>query len=268
MAVIELKNVSKIFGFGAATTVALDAIDLTVEKGEFLAVMGPSGSGKSTLLNIIGLLDRPTEGVYLLDGRNVSKLRSTKRAKARRDYIGFVFQSFNLLPKIHSLDNVSLSLAYKGMGTVRRHKKASSILEKVGLQEKEYYLPRQLSGGQAQRVAIARALVNQPSIVIADEPTGNLDSISSVQIMELLRDIHRGGNTIVMVTHNTELTAYASRVIYLRDGRVQYDQALAANEKVDLSKIAAARDYEKEVARAIAASRRPVKNKRRPRSRK
>lgn len=260
MAVIELKNVSKVFGFGAATTVALDDVNFKIEKGEFVAVMGPSGSGKSTLLNIIGLLDRPTQGVYTLDAKNVSKLRTNRRAKVRRDNIGFIFQSFNLLPKLNALENVSLSLAYKGMGTVRRHKRASTILERVGLREKEYYLPRQLSGGQAQRVAIARALINRPSIVIADEPTGNLDSISSVQIMELLRDIHRGGNTIIMVTHNTELTAYADRVIYLRDGRIQYDKALKEDEKVDLSKIKAARDYENEVASAIAANRRSSKN--------
>lgn len=255
MPVITLQNISKVFGIGDATTVALDDISLTVEKGEFLAVMGPSGSGKSTLLNIIGLLDRPTEGLYQLDTRIVSKLRSNQRAKARRDHIGFVFQSFNLLPRMTAIENVALPLSYKGFGQTRRLKRASEMLEKVGLSTREYYLPRQLSGGQAQRVAIARALINQPSIVIADEPTGNLDSASSAQIMELLRDIHRGGNTIIMVTHNTDLTEYATRVIYLRDGQIQHDQKLESGEKVDLGKIKAAQDYKASVEKEIKKTR-------------
>jgi len=255
MSVISLQNVSKIFGFGDATTVALDDINLKVDKGEFLAVMGPSGSGKSTLLNIIGMLDRPTHGIYFLDTRNVSKLRSNQRAKARRDHVGFVFQSFNLLPRMTTLDNVALPLAYRGGGTIRNLKKASNILEKVGLKKREYYFPRQLSGGQAQRVAIARALINKPSIVIADEPTGNLDSAASRQIMELLRDINRGGNTIIMVTHNTDLTEYASRIIYLRDGQIEHDQKLKNGEKVDLGKIKAAKEYDAEVDRDIKKTR-------------
>lgn len=269
MAVIELSSVSKVFGFGDATTVALDDITLTVEKGEFIAVMGPSGSGKSTLLNLIGLLDRPTHGVYKLDGRVVSKLRSGQRAKARRDHIGFIFQSFNLLPRMTALENVALPLAYKGMTSVRRFKKASAMLEKVGLNQKEYYLPRQLSGGQLQRTAIARALINRPSIVIADEPTGNLDSASSEQIMELLRDIHRGGNTIIMVTHNTDLTAYASRILYLRDGQITHDQQLAEDEKVDLSTIQAAEEHQAETRKATRSRRKKEKAKKaRKRSRK
>ena len=265
MPVIKLEHISKVFGFGDATTIALDDINLTVEKGEFIAVMGPSGSGKSTLLNIIGLLDRPSHGVYMLDGRTVSKLRSGQRAKARRDHIGFIFQSFNLLPRMTVLENVSLPLVYKGMGTVKRFKRASSILEKVGLREKEYYYPRQLSGGQLQRVAIARALLNRPSIVIADEPTGNLDSASSEQIMELLKDIHRGGNTIIMVTHNADLTAYASRIIYLRDGQITHDQQLAEDEVVDLSEIKAAEEHQQEVRRGIRKRRLRAKKPKRSR---
>lgn len=255
MSAISLQNVSKVFGFGDATTVALENISLTVEKGEFLAVMGPSGSGKSTLLNIIGLLDRPTEGLYHLDTRVVSRLRSNQRAKARRDHIGFIFQSFNLLPRMTALENVALPLAYRGTSMVRRLKRAGEMLEKVGLSTREYYYPRQLSGGQAQRVAIARALINQPSIVIADEPTGNLDSAASAQIMELLRDINRGGNTIIMVTHNTDLTEYANRVIYLRDGQIQHDQKLERGEKVDLRKIKAARDYQADIQKEIKKTR-------------
>ena len=254
MVVIELQNVSKVFGFGDATTVAIDDINLTVEKGEFVAVMGPSGSGKSTLLNIIGILDRPSQGIYVLNERKVSRLRSTQRAKARRDHIGFIFQSFNLLPKLNVMENVALPLAYRGVSKTRRHKRAAEMLEKVGLHLKDYYMPRQLSGGQIQRVAIARALINRPSIVIADEPTGNLDSISSRQIMELLSDIHRGGNTIIMVTHNADLTEYADRIIYLRDGRIEYDKKLAKGERVDLSKIQAAEEYREEVEKEIKAT--------------
>lgn len=234
MPVIELNKVSKIYGFGDATTIAVDEIDLQVEKGEFIAIMGPSGSGKSTLLHIIGLLDRPSQGIYKLDSRNVSKFRSGKRAKVRRDKIGFVFQSFNLLNKMTALENVALPLTYKGSRTLRRLNQASVMLAKVGLQSREYYYPDQLSGGQIQRVAIARALINKPSIIIADEPTGNLDTSSSKVIMELLKDIHKGGNTILMVTHNPELTVYASRVLYMQDGRIIKDQALKSHEKASL----------------------------------
>ena len=244
MPIIELKQVSKVYGFGDATTIAVDAIDLEVEKGEFVAIMGPSGSGKSTLLNIIGLLDRPSRGTYMLDSRNVSKFRSNRRAKARREKIGFVFQNFNLLPRMTALENVALPLAYKGKRTLKRLNEASVMLAKVGLQSKEYYYPQQLSGGQIQRVAIARALVNKPTILIADEPTGNLDSSSSKVIMELLKDIHKGGNTILMVTHNPELTAYASRVLYMFDGKIIVDQALKKNEKADMTAIEQAHSSE------------------------
>lgn len=237
MAIIELEGVSKVFGFGDATTIALDDVNLSVEKGEFIAIMGPSGSGKSTLMNVIGLLDRPSQGVYKLDTRNVSRLRSGARAKVRRDKIGFIFQSFNLLPRMTVIENVGLPLAYKGLTNVRRLHRASDILEKIGLKTREYYYPHQLSGGQLQRVAIARALINKPSLLIADEPTGNLDTASTKVVMNLLKEIHKGGNTIIMVTHNAELTAYASRVVYMIDGHVHQDKPLRENETADVFKL-------------------------------
>ena len=224
MALIELDEVSKVFGFGEATTLALDEVALSVEKGEFLAVMGPSGSGKTTLMNVIGLLDRPTHGNYRLGNESVSRLKPIQQAKLRRDKIGFVFQFYNLLPNLNVLDNVSLPLAYRGMTPVRRAKRASDMLELVGMRDREYFMPNQLSGGQAQRAAIARALINKPSIIIADEPTGNLDSHDSKVVMELFSEIHRQGNTILLVTHNPELTRYASRVIYMYDGMIVGDE--------------------------------------------
>lgn len=230
MALIEIKEVSKLFGFGDAATVALDEVDFVVEKGEFVAIMGPSGSGKSTLMNVIGLLDHPTHGTYKLNGRAAAKLRTNQRAKLRRDNIGFIFQSFNLLPKLTAIENVALPLAYKGMTPVRRLKRAAEIMDRVGLSDKEAFYPRQLSGGQIQRVAIARALINNPSILIADEPTGNLDSLSSRVVMELLSEIHASGNTVLMVTHNPELTRYANRVIYMHDGVIIHDEKSAIGE--------------------------------------
>jgi len=223
MPLIYLEDVSKLYGFGDATTVALEDVSLSVERGEFVAVMGPSGSGKSTLMNIIGLLDRPTHGLFRLDGRSVEKLRVNARAKLRRDKIGFVFQSFSLLARLRVLENVALPLAYKGKTIGRRAKLAHAMLDRVGLSDRAYYYPHQLSGGQTQRVAIARALINEPNIIIADEPTGNLDSASSRLVMELLSEIHKMGNTILMVTHNPELTRYASRVLYMYDGNIIYD---------------------------------------------
>jgi putative ABC transport system ATP-binding protein len=230
VALIELKELSKIYGFGEATTLALDEIDLSVEKGEFVAVMGPSGCGKTTLMNIIGLLDRPTHGTYMLDSRHVSRLRPNQQAKLRRDRIGFVFQNYNLLPRLNVIDNVSLPLAYRGMTPVRRAKRASDILELVGMRDREYFYPRQLSGGQAQRAAIARALINSPSIIIADEPTGNLDSTDSLVVMELLAEIHRQGNTVLLVTHNPELTRHANRVLYMPDGMIIGDERTAIGD--------------------------------------
>jgi len=227
MALIELEDVSKLYGFGDATTLALDEVALKIDKGEFVAVMGPSGCGKSTLMNVIGLLDRPSHGNYALDGKAVARLRPNQAAKIRRDTIGFIFQSFNLLPRLTALENVALPLAYKGMTLTRRLKLASQMLERVGIQSREYFLPSQLSGGQAQCAAIARALVNNPKIIIADEPTGNLDSESSRLVMELLADIHKMGNTIIFVTHNPELTRYATRVVYMHDGSVIHDEKTA-----------------------------------------
>ncbi|MES2971582.1 MAG: ABC transporter ATP-binding protein [Patescibacteria group bacterium] len=230
MPVIELEDVSKLYGFGDATTVALDEVNLTIESGEFVAIMGPSGSGKSTLMNMIGLLDRPTHGNYKLGERFVSRLRPNQRARFRRDTVGFVFQSFNLLNSANVLENVALPLAYKGMTKTKRLKQAGHILERVGLSDREYFYPYQLSGGQAQRAAIARALVNNPSIIIADEPTGNLDSASSRLVMELLSEIHQSGSTILMVTHNPELTRYATRVVFMRDGAVVNDEQSVVGE--------------------------------------
>jgi putative ABC transport system ATP-binding protein len=230
MALIELQDVSKLYGFGDATTLALDEVSLTIEKGEFVAVMGPSGCGKSTLMNVIGLLDRPSHGQYRLDNKPVARMRSHQAAKMRRDTIGFIFQSFNLLPRLTALDNVALPLAYKGLPTTRRLKLASQMLERVGAQNREYFLPGQLSGGQAQCVAIARALVNNPKLIIADEPTGNLDSASSRLVMELLADIHKLGNTVLFVTHNPELTRFATRVVYMHDGSIIHDEKTALGQ--------------------------------------
>jgi putative ABC transport system ATP-binding protein len=232
MALIELQDVSKLYGFGDAATIALDEINLTIDSGECVAIMGPSGCGKSTLLNMIGLLDRPTHGSYLFNNRPVSRLTQNQAAKMRRDTMGFIFQSFNLVSRMTALENVTLPLAYKSMTAGRRIKIASGMLDRVGLQEREYFMPSQLSGGQAQCVAIARALVNNPKLIIADEPTGNLDSESSRLVMELLSEIHATGNTIIFVTHNPELTRFATRVVYMHDGAIVYD------EKTQLGRVA------------------------------
>jgi putative ABC transport system ATP-binding protein len=230
MALIELKDVSKLYGFGDATSVALDEVNLTIEQGECVAIMGPSGSGKSTLMNVIGLLDRPSHGDYNLGGRKVSRLGSDQRARLRRDKIGFIFQAFNLLPRLTAIDNVALPLLYKGLSPGKRTRKAWDMLERVGLGTKAYYYPRQLSGGQTQSVAIARALVNEPQLIIADEPTGNLDSASSRLVMELLSEIHKSGNTVLFVTHNPELTRYATRVVYMQDGAIKHDERTKLGE--------------------------------------
>lgn len=230
MPLIELKDVSKLYGFGDATTLALDEVNLTIERGEFVAVMGPSGSGKSSLMHVIGLLDRPSHGQYLLDGKAADRLRPNRTAKVRRDKIGFIFQSYNLLPRLNVLENVALPLAYKGITLTKRLKQASAMLERVGIQHREYFLPSQLSGGQAQCAAIARALVNNPQLIIADEPTGNLDSAASRLIMELLSEVHKTGNTVLFVTHNPELTRYATRVVYMHDGSVIHDEKTALGQ--------------------------------------
>ncbi len=221
--VIELTDLRKRFGIGDAEHYAIDGINLTINKGEFIAIMGPSGCGKTTLLNVLGLLDTDIEGDYTLNNTSVSDLSRRKQAHIRSEQIGFIFQSFNLVPRLTVLDNVALPLIYKGMPHLARVKKASNLLKSFHLGEREFYMPHQLSGGQTQRVAIARALVNDPSIILADEPTGNLDSHASHIIMEELSDLHKKGNTIIMVTHNPNLTTYASRVITMLDGQIDTD---------------------------------------------
>ncbi len=221
--VIELFGLSKMFGVGDATTVALDNVTLTIDKGEFVAIMGPSGSGKTSLMNILGLLDTPTHGEYFLEGRAVADLSQRRRAKLRRDHIGMIFQNFNLLSRTSVIENVALPLTYRGSLHTKRLTDASKLLRTFGLNEREYYMPYQLSGGQLQRVAIARALVTKPAIILADEPTGNLDTKSSDIIMSELRDIHQQGNTIIMVTHNPDVAVYADRVIQMIDGTVASD---------------------------------------------
>jgi len=221
--VIVLKELKKRFGIGDAEHYALDGINLTIQKGEFIAIMGPSGCGKTTLLNVLGLLDSHIEGEYELDGKSIAYLSAKRQARIRSQQIGFVFQSFNLVSRLNVIDNVALPLIYKGMPHLARQKKASAMLRSFHLGEREFYMPNQLSGGQMQRVAIARALVNDPAIILADEPTGNLDSRASHIIMEELSDLHKQGNTIIMVTHNPDLTTYASRVITMLDGQVDTD---------------------------------------------
>lgn len=227
---IDLHEVSKIYGLGDAMTLALDEVTLSINEGEFVGVMGPSGCGKSTLMNIIGMLDHPTHGEYQFHSQPVERISSLRRSKIRRDGIGFIFQSFNLLPRLTVLENVALPLEYKGTLPRRRMQLASDMLERVGMRSREFYMPRQLSGGQAQCVAIARALVNTPKIIIADEPTGNLDSNASRLVMELLAEIHRQGNTVIMVTHNPELTRYATRVLYMHDGQIVHDEQTKLGE--------------------------------------
>lgn len=227
--VIQLTALTKRYGFGDAVYDALSGVNLEIEKGEFIAIMGPSGCGKTTLLNIVGLLDQADGGEYLLDGKSVEHLSRKQHAKIRSNQIGIVFQSFNLINCLTVLENVALPLTYKGIGRLKRLERASAILKTFHLQEREYYMPWQLSGGQMQRVAIARALVNSPSIILADEPTGNLDSRSSHVIMEELSNLHKKGNTIIMVTHNPNLTSYASRVINMLDGKIASDTKIAVD---------------------------------------
>lgn len=221
--VIQLERLTKLFGHGDATTVALDNVDLVIDKGEFVAIMGPSGCGKTTLLNLLGLLDAPSHGDYILDGVPAADISEWQRAKIRRNQIGYVFQHFNLINRMNIIDNVTLPLVYKNMRRTKRLTMASDLLKTFGLQEREYYMPNQLSGGQLQRVAIARALINDPSIILADEPTGNLDTKSSEIIMKELSEIHQRGNTIIMVTHNPDMTVWADRIIHMVDGRIDSD---------------------------------------------
>jgi putative ABC transport system ATP-binding protein len=228
--IIELKSISKRYGLGDTESYALHNFDLTVKRGEFIMIMGPSGCGKTTLLNIIGLLDKATSGEYKLAGKPVDRISSRKKARFRAKEIGFIFQSFNLIPNLNVIENVSLPLIYSGYRKTRRLKMADNILEHFHLREREYYMPYQLSGGQQQRVAIARSLIANPSIILADEPTGNLDSRASHIIMEELQEIHSLGNTIIMVTHNPALTTYATRVINMLDGEIDTDIKTVADQ--------------------------------------
>ena len=223
---IEVQELTKVYGADDAEVRALDGVSASVERGEFVAVMGPSGSGKSTLMNILGCLDRPTGGAYLLDGRDVSGLSKNELADVRNQKIGFVFQSFNLLPRLTALGNVMLPLLYNAredLSAEERERRAIAALESVGLGNRLHHRPNQLSGGQQQRVAIARALVNRPPLILADEPTGNLDSKSSVEIMDLLHQLHTQGTTVAMVTHEPDIAAHAGRIICVRDGKVISD---------------------------------------------
>lgn len=221
--IIELKGLTKRYGYGDTESFALKNFDLTIKRGEFIMIMGPSGCGKTTLLNIIGLLDRATSGEYILNGENVSSISARRQARIRAKKIGFIFQNFNLIQDLSILENVALPLVYVNQPRTVRLKNASDALARFHLQEREYYFPSQLSGGQQQRAAIARAIVSDPEIILADEPTGNLDSRSSNIVMEELKAIHEEGNTIIMVTHNPALTSYATRVINMLDGQIDTD---------------------------------------------
>ncbi|MEQ8546842.1 MAG: ABC transporter ATP-binding protein [Cyclobacteriaceae bacterium] len=222
--IIDTKELSKRYVMGSETIHALKSVSIQIERGEYVAFMGPSGSGKSTLMNIIGCLDTPTSGTYILNSNDVSDLTENELAEIRNKEIGFVFQTFNLLPRASSLENVSLPLVYAGYGKSDRDEIAMKSLDGVGLKDRAYHKPNELSGGQRQRVAIARALVNDPSIILADEPTGNLDSKTSYSIMDLFAELHNKGNTIIMVTHEEDIAEYAHRIIRLRDGLIESDE--------------------------------------------
>lgn len=221
---IRLRDIKKIYKMGGQELAALNGINLDIKRGEFAALMGPSGSGKSTLMNILGCLDRPTVGSYELEGKEVAHLSDDELAVMRNKHIGFVFQNFNLLSRISSLENVALPLVYAGVGASERRKRALQVLEAVGLGDRAEHLPNELSGGQRQRVAIARALVNNPEIIMADEPTGNLDTKSTKEIMEIFQEMHGRGKTIILVTHEPEIAVCANRQLLVRDGVITRDE--------------------------------------------
>lgn len=229
MNIIETRNIAKRYVMGSEVIEALKSVTIDVKKGEYVAFMGPSGSGKSTLMNIVGCLDTPTSGSYVLNGKDVSNMSENELAEVRNQEIGFVFQTFNLLPRQTSLENVALPLIYAGYTKSQRIEKAMLALKNVGLENRAGHRPNELSGGQRQRVAVARALVNDPSILLADEPTGNLDTKTSYEIMDLFDQIHSKGNTVIMVTHEEDIAEYAHRIVRLRDGLVESDRA---NENV------------------------------------
>lgn len=222
---IEITNIKKYYQIGTVTVKALEGVSLHIGKNEYVAIMGPSGSGKSTLMNILGCLDTPTEGIYVLNGTDVSKLEDDRLAEIRNKEIGFVFQTFNLLPRYSALENVMLPLIYAGISKPDRINMAINSLTNVGLDDRMEHKPNELSGGQRQRVAVARALVNNPSIILADEPTGNLDSKTSIDIMNLFEEIYQQGNTIIVVTHEEEIARHARRIVRLRDGLIESDEA-------------------------------------------
>jgi putative ABC transport system ATP-binding protein len=228
MALIETADLWKTYEMGAEQVHALSGVSVQIQRGEYVAIMGPSGSGKSTLMNLIGCLDTPSKGSYLLNGKQVSQMNDDELARIRNEEIGFVFQTFNLLPRATALHNVELPLIYAGVSGKLRADRATQALQRVELADRMSHRPNQLSGGQRQRVAIARALVNNPSILLADEPTGNLDTKTGVEIMNLFARLHEGGNTIILVTHEADIAAHAHRVIYLRDGQVEKDVSRAA----------------------------------------
>ncbi|WP_435138019.1 ABC transporter ATP-binding protein [Formosa sp. A9] len=230
--VIEISNIIRDFKLGQETVHVLKGIDLTIKRGDYIAIMGPSGSGKSTLMNLLGCLDTPTAGTYILNGKDVSKMTDDELADIRNTEIGFVFQTFNLLPRTTALDNVALPMVYAGLSKSERHKRAEEVLTEVGLADRMDHKPNQLSGGQRQRVAVGRALVNKPSIILADEPTGNLDSKTSVEIMALFDTIHSQGNTVILVTHEEDIAEHAHRIIRLRDGLIESDKR---NEKLTVN---------------------------------
>ncbi len=224
MALLELNRIAKSYPIGTETVFALRSITASIEKGEYVALMGPSGSGKSTLMNILGCLDTPTGGTYILNGKEVSQLNDNELADIRNKEIGFIFQTFNLIPRSTALDNVALPLVYAGIPKEERIKRAEKALEDVGLSDRAQHKPNELSGGQRQRVAVARALINNPSIILADEPTGNLDSKTSQEIMQLFEEIHRQGNTVIVVTHEEDIARHAHRIIRIKDGNIDSDQ--------------------------------------------